>query len=369
MKRQILLLRGLAILAVVANHATGWAFVAMFWWTHRYAATSVPDYGQMGSLAYWILMAINQAALFSVPAFLMISGLSAGYSVGAGPLASDWRVVRSRLGSLLGPYLVWSLIVIGIDAALGVVLSPAEYALRILEGRATEAYYFVPLLAQFYILSPLVVRGARSVPWVLLGTAAAVQMVGVLFPYVAAALSLPAELGRALDLPGWLFLRWPLYYALGAVVGTHPRCALQVFGRYRTALLACAAVLAALTLVESEILWRATAEWDWARGSYRVTSTLYALTFVLSALTWRVTPSSLTRAVERAGAMSYGIYLMHPKALELGARAIYHVAPELLARQVVFALLLFAIPLSGCWLAMALVARSPARRVYHYVFG
>ena len=369
MRRQILLLRGLAILAVVANHATGWAFVAMFWWTHRYAAAPVPDYGQMGSPTYWSLMAINQVSLFSVPAFLMISGLSAGYSIGSGPLASDWRLVRSRLGFLLGPYLLWSLILIGIDAVLGVVLSPAEYVRRLLEGRVTEAYYFVPLLAQFYLLSPLVVRGARSSPWMLLGAATAIQMTVVLFPYVAVALSQPDAMRRAADIPGWLCLRWPLYYAIGAVVGTHPGRALRALGRYRTALLVFAAVLAALMLAESQVLWRATAHWDWAHGSYRVTSTLYALGFLLSALTWRVTPSSLTETVERAGAMSYGIYLMHPKVLELGARAIYHVAPELLARQIAFALLLFAIPLSGCWLAMALVARSRARRVYHYVFG
>jgi len=184
MKRQILLLRGLAILAVVAHHAAAWGFVAMFWWTHRYTTTSVPDYGGMGSPAYWLLMVPNQAALFSVPAFLFISGLSAAYSVGTGPLRGDWRIVRARLGAIIGPYLVWSLVMFAIDAALGVRLSPAEYLGRLLIGRAVDAYYFVPLLVQFYLVSPLVVRGVRSRPWAVLGVAAALQAACTLLPYL-----------------------------------------------------------------------------------------------------------------------------------------------------------------------------------------
>lgn len=367
MKRQIVFLRGLAILAVVGHHATAWGFVAMFWWTHRYVPTSVPDYSGMGSLSYWLLTALNQVALFSVPAFLFISGFSAVYSLGSGTWRGDWRVVRTRLGALIGPYVVWSLIVYSIDAALGQTLTPAEYVVRLLTGEVIDAYYFVPMLAQFYVLSPLIVRAARSRPRLLLGIAIAIQAVTTIAPYVAAGAARPAH--PLLDLPGWSALRWPAYYVLGTVVGARPRPILRSLSRCRTPLLACAAALALLTVAEADILWRWTAEWDWAHGGFRLSSTLYSLAFVLLALTWRVAPSPTTHAVERAGALSYGIYLMHPKALELGARAIYHLAPGLLARQIAFAVVLFAVPLAGCWLAMVLVARSPARRVYHVVFG
>lgn len=369
MRRQVLLLRGLAILAVVLNHATGWAFVAMFWWTHRYTATTVPDYSGMDSPAYWLLMAINQAALFSVPAFLVISGLSAAYSVGSGSLADDWRVVRARLGSLMGPYLIWSLLAFAIDAALGTVLSPREYGARLLKGEVVEAYYFVPLLIQFYLLSPFIVRGIRSRPGVMLAAAASLQAATVVGRYIAAAGDVPAVVRSIARLPAWSVVQWPLYYVLGAALGLHSRRALRLLERYRTVLLVSAATLAALSLAESQFLWRLTGDWDWAHSPWRWSSTLYSLAFVLLAMTWRITATPLTRTIEGAGALSYGIYLMHPKALELGARAIYHLAPGVLARQVTFAALLFALPLAGCWLAMALVARSPARRLYHIVFG
>jgi len=369
MKRQILLLRGLAILAVVAHHAAAWGFVAMFWWTHRYTTTSVPDYSGMGSPAYWLLMVPNQAALFSVPAFLFISGLSAAYSVGTGPLRGDWRIVRARLGAIIGPYLVWSLVMFAIDAALGVRLSPAEYLGRLLIGRAVDAYYFVPLLVQFYLVSPLVVRGVRSRPWAVLGVAAALQAACTLLPYLGFSTVTAAGTRVPLVVPAWLLVQWPVYYVLGTIVGAHPRQASRVLNRLRAPLIALTATLGVLTLLESEVLWRLTADWDWAHGNQRLSSGLYALAFVLLATTWRIRPTSLTRAVGRAGALSYGIYLMHPKALELSARAVYHLAPGLLSRQVPFVMLLFAVPLAGCWLAMTLMARSPARRVYHVVFG
>ena len=75
MRRQIPILRGLAILAVVYNHATGWGYTAMFWWADRYRQVgSLPNYDQMGSLPYYVLAVIQQLAQFSVPAFLFISG-------------------------------------------------------------------------------------------------------------------------------------------------------------------------------------------------------------------------------------------------------------------------------------------------------
>ena len=370
MRRQLLLLRGLAILAVVANHATAWGFIAMFWWTHRYAPGSVvPDYSAMGGAAYWLLMALNQAALFSVPAFLFISGMSAAYGVGSGSLESDWRVMRARLGALIGPYLLWSLVVFGIDATLGVVLTPVEYALRLLEGRATDAYYFVPLLVQFYVLSPLIVRGVRARPRLLLGLAAAIQVLTSALPYILTALDLPLETRQALQLPAASFVQWSLYYVLGVLLGTHSRRMVRSLSRYRSTLLACSVALAFLMLVESQVLWQWSADWDWAHGPGRIPATLFSLAFLLYAMTWPVPTSNLARTIERGGTLSYGIYLIHPKALEIGARAIYHLAPGLLARQVPLALLLFAMTLTGCWLVMALVARSPARRVYHLVFG
>ena len=49
MNRKLFLLNGLAIQAVVANHASGWGITAMFWWAHRYLPVESPNFDQLGS--------------------------------------------------------------------------------------------------------------------------------------------------------------------------------------------------------------------------------------------------------------------------------------------------------------------------------
>ena len=74
MVRRLPLLNGLAALASVLYHSTSWGFVAMFWWTHRYLAVSVPNFDQLGSLSYYGLRVIEQLIAFAIAAFLFISG-------------------------------------------------------------------------------------------------------------------------------------------------------------------------------------------------------------------------------------------------------------------------------------------------------
>ena len=68
MYRRVFLLMGLAIVAVVCNHAAGWGYTAMFWWTDRYRPVTVPNFDQTGTLPYYGLLLLKQLTLFSVPA-------------------------------------------------------------------------------------------------------------------------------------------------------------------------------------------------------------------------------------------------------------------------------------------------------------
>ncbi len=103
MNKRLLTLSGLAILAVVMNHASHSGFIAMFWWTDQYLPVTVPNYDQMGSLAYYGLVAAQKLAVFSVPAFLFITGMFLSYAARGSQTHLTWRMVRRRIFEFAAP--------------------------------------------------------------------------------------------------------------------------------------------------------------------------------------------------------------------------------------------------------------------------
>jgi peptidoglycan/LPS O-acetylase OafA/YrhL len=91
--------------------------------------------------------------------------------------------------------------------------------------------------------------------------------------------------------------------------------------------------------------------------------------FILLFLAFDQISLPFTRAIDWIGTRSYGIYLLHPKVTELAARVIYHIAPWLLAHQVLYQPVLVASGLGIPLLFMTGVAKSPARKFYRYLFG
>jgi peptidoglycan/LPS O-acetylase OafA/YrhL len=73
--------------------------------------------------------------------------------------------------------------------------------------------------------------------------------------------------------------------------------------------------------------------------------------------------------VSELGARSYGIYLLHPPVMEAVSRGLYHFAPWVLASQALLLPLLVGLGLGLPMLAMTIVRRSPARRLYQLQFG
>src|SRR5882672_7507093 len=101
-------LRALAIVGVVCIHATSPLINAA-------AGDPVQD-GR-----FWSLVALNQAARFSVPAFFFLAGLlatvAARRDATGGP--SGAHAIGARLRRLLLPYLAWSVILWIVPSLLG----------------------------------------------------------------------------------------------------------------------------------------------------------------------------------------------------------------------------------------------------------
>ena len=341
----------------------------MFWWTDRYRAVAVPNWDQLGSPTYWLLVIVNQVCLFAVPAFLFISGYFVAYAAQGDPPHIGSRVLRSRLVGVALPYVIWSLVFLAIDAALGTLYAPPTYLRKIAIGDALPGFYYVPLLCQFYLISPLIVRWAKTQPWRLLLITGAWQLLMVGLPYIWGLWGDPVAAQRALRVWDFTFPRWIFYFALGVVGGFETKRLSAWLTRNSRYLVAAAAGLGILAIAESQVLFNLTGEWDWAFAPLKLSSSLYAPVCMLAFLSLRVQRTPVWRALDHLGAVSFGIFLIHGKVLELLSRLIYHLAPALLSRQVALAALLFIVVLGGSWLALHTLTRSPARHYYRYFFG
>src|SRR5574338_1320500 len=145
MNRRLLMLNGLAILAVLANHASHSGFIAMFWWTDRYMPVSVPNYDQMGSLSYYLLIVMQKLAVFSVPTFLFITGIFLAYTARGSQSHLTWKVVSKRVLNLLPPYFLWTTVFLAIQFLLGERASLGETVLLYLWVDVSP-FFFIPLV-------------------------------------------------------------------------------------------------------------------------------------------------------------------------------------------------------------------------------
>ena len=343
----------------------------MFWWVDTYRNVPAPNFDQYGSLTHWALVAIMQLTLFSVPAFLFVSGYFVAYA-GRGTRASlTWKVIRVRITRLLIPYFIWSVLFFIADLLQGIVYTPIEYATKLVVGNADgyKVFFYVPLLCQFYLLSPFLTRLARK-NWQLLVAVAAIVQFGLVVVGYLNVFDVPipgrAEIQRFT--PVWTFPVWLLYYVLGIVAGMHAAPICRWLERWKWGLFAVLLVTIGLVVIEPELVCGATGK-AWARGPFLISSNLYSIAFVACFLAIDQRYLPFRRLFNQAAGKTYGIYLQHAKVLEFSSRLIRRLSPQILAIQPVFVPLLIIAGVGLPWLFMSVVAKSPARGMHRYLFG
>lgn len=371
MVRKLLYLNGLAILGVVLFHAAGTGFIAMFSWSHRYLAEGVSAASQIGSPSYYGLRFFEQIAVFSLPAFIFVSGyfvsIQAGRSGNIG-----WPSIRSRIKSLLIPYLIWTLVVIFLGLVEGKRYGAGQLAAMLLTGSTNPVLYFVPLIIQFYLLAPVFVSAARK-NW------KALLVVTLLLQILVITLQYPRFLGAdpswsmTLEnlVPKWLFLGRILWFPLGIIIGFHSEAVGKFLARYSTWLLAGAALLVPLGMIEWEIFFRLSGE-AWLPHRETYLDTIYSIVLIFGILGLQNKRLPYLAPTSNVGAKSYGIYLTHAIFIEYTARIIYVVAPALLAYQIVLQPIFILVGLGGPLLLMSFMDKIPIsrlRRSYAYIFG
>lgn len=368
MFKRLLFLNGLATIGLILFHSAGWGFVAMYFWRDRYLPLVGQNADMPGGAAYYVLRTMEQLPVAAIPAFLFVSGLFVAFTARQQGRV-QWPIVRGRLQTLLVPYFLWSAVVLVLLIAEGRLASPAQIPAMLLTGTTNPAYYYVPLLTQFYLLSFWLVPLARKRPVLLLVVAAVVQstvQLGYYLGYFGVESPVLAAIGMT---PKWFFATRLFWFSFGIVAGFNMRLLETWLPRLRWTLLTAAVLLIPVAIVEWEWIVRSSGEF-WLPHRETFVDTLYSLFFILAVLAFFRQPSAVDRPIEELGVKSYGIYLIHSPVMEYTARAIYHLAPAVLASQILLQPLLVLTGLGIPLLAMAVVNRLPTvQRYYRYGFG
>lgn len=348
MDRQFVALRGLAILIVVIHHSI--------------------DMGTLGpqGLGYpplegWerhVLLVLHRLGVLAVPTFLFISGYFAAYAARGHSRKLPWKLVGATLKRVLPPYVFWSIVFyLLIYFQRGESYAFLGYLKNLIVG---YPFHFIPILVLNYLLAPVVARGSRRYSHVLVVAIAAYQMflinvrqpgmLGFAFPDWARFLVPPVF--------GYTLAQWGIYFPLGMIYSLNSRRMLPWLHRFRWPLLlvAVACFLVLIPPLSSVLRWR------WAEY-------VCPLMFLLLSPSIKRDSIPLVRRLEEINRKSYGLYLTHLMVLHLAFSLVQALVPWLLNHQVVLHPFLFLLALGVPLLLMSAVARSPARAVYHALFG
>jgi membrane-bound acyltransferase YfiQ involved in biofilm formation len=367
--RTLLIVRGLAIIAVVLGHAIGWVYLGQSWWLDSHGATAAaPVADQVGSLSHHVLYAVAQLSLFDVPAFLFASGFFISYAARGGKGVS-WKMTRRWIEVLIWPFVIWVVVLVGASWLPLALFSRKELPSLADELKsAIQIAYFVPLVCQFYLFGPLIARLAKSGGrWLLLG-AGLLQLGAMSLWYLPRlGVNVGANVRRFLQVNEFFFWKWAIYFPLGAVCGFNFKPVKAWLVKYRMALLAAVIVLGSLAIVEMEILCRSGRRVQPTHYTFSVAGYSVATILLLLAVGERWIP--MRSQVSDMGTKSLGIYLSHTSVLVIVARAVYHTVPSMMFQPVVFLSVLFASALGLPLLLGNVLTKYARRTLYPYLFG
>ncbi len=354
MVRRLLYLNGIAASLVAFHHGTAYGFAAMFQW-----GGNAGNLEPLGSLSYFITLAIRQWDSFGIPAFLFVSAFFVVFSA-RGPQAElKLAMMAGRLKQFFWPYVIWTTIVL-------LLLQKWPRSLEDVLGK----YYFIPVLMQFFLLSPWLVKWAKRNPRaVLLGTG--------LIQFFVMALRYLRDInvffvGQRLLVkitPQWLFPGLIFYFALGLVVALHMPAAKAWLAKHRRNLVVVVLVTGILSLVEYQLagIWSGT---GWVGPDFvGVFRTIYAVTFILMYLAFEDVKLPLSKQIQEVGAVSLGVYLLNTPVIYVVSSLLFHFVPGVLKIQALYQPILIVTGLFIPLLIITFVKRSPLKVAYRFMFG
>jgi probable poly-beta-1,6-N-acetyl-D-glucosamine export protein len=357
--RRLLFLHGIAILMVPLHHASAYGLQAMYLWTDRYRDVTVPNFDMIGTMPYLITTVIRQLDTFAVPAFFFISGFYITFLGRSENSKFSLKAVLPRIKVLIIPFVLWTIL------RFVLIMRPPTSLDEIL-----NPYFFIPMLIQFYILSPMLLRVAQKNWKLLIYTAAVLHIiiVSVRYPQLIGINFLGEEFTLNI-FPLWLFLAQPFWFPLGIVTGLHIERIKEPLFRLRWVLLTGSIVLGIIAVGEYLYFDHLIGE-DWIGPTFGgLSRSLYIFAIIFCIIAFDNTIFPLTKRIAYVGSRSLGIYLANIPFIYVIAVLMYYFTPQILGNQLVYQSILFLAGLAGPLLLMELILRTPIRKGYRYLFG
>jgi len=368
MVKKLLALNGIAIIGAVLYHAAGWGFIAMFWWADQFRLVNVPNFDQLGSFSYFGLRLIEQIIIIAIPSFLFVSGYFISFACGK-ETSPKWNWIFTRIKYLVIPYLIWSAVMIILNSVLGETYQPIQIINMVLTGKSIEAFYFIPLIVQLYLLSPLLTKAAKSKPILLLSVSFILMLLIHLGQY-ASMLGID-YFGKQLFsklLPAWLFPGNLFWFVFGISFGFYHSIILIKLSKFRYLFLLLFILFIPIGMWEWEKLLVLSGR-DWFPSRESIADNFYAIFFLLTFITFSFKSVIKLKWVNYLGSKSFGIYLSHTLFLTLTSKLIYNIFPQILKYQIVFQPILILIGILGPILIIEILKKSPFKKLFGYVFG
>lgn len=265
--------------------ARGMAIIAVVWIHARDGASCVGL-----NFDYWVVL--RDIINFPVALFFFI----AGFLVNTQKLSPAGPWMKSRAVRLLIPFFIWSLVYGAISIAMdGAVDNPLVFLGQVLFGMTAGHLYFIVVLVQFTLLTPLIARVVQT-RWVWCAYAVTPAYLAGMYVFAFSTGGLPPSYN-------YLFAGWAVFYVLGMHVkasGWRPRVSTAA------ALLVVTLVLA---IAESYVLLELGMPSSFAVSQLKVSSV--ATSIAVALLVLALHRPARSSAISRLGLDSYGIYFVH----------------------------------------------------------
>lgn len=274
-----------------------------------------------GSFAYNYGLLLNQLARFCVPLFLLLAGFLVTYHHDLKEPGAVGPFLRRRLWRVAVPYGVWTFL--GLLESRPRGMGPLLRALFLGQGYYGQLY-FVPLIMQLYVLSPLLFRaiGHRFRRCTVAGLLVAQALLVVFYQLTYLdILRLPGSVQAALNqYVQPLFPVWIGYWALGMFLGL----SYLHFGRW----------VSSLRVAPLFVVWLAAGGWvvadayvsigitgtpfSQSTNFFRLGVVVFSLVSLLVFLRWTLSDwykarrtRPFAKAMQLLGQHSFGVYLVH----------------------------------------------------------
>ena len=277
--------RGIAIICVVAIHS----IVGSENFSHS-------------NWNFYFIFIYRQLLNFAVPAFLFISGYWVAKE-NFNNLKEYKFFLNKRLKKVLVPYFFWSLFAILLSITLfGFDLSSKTIIYKLLTGGAMGPYYFLLLIAQLYIITPILIYllNKQSNGLIII---ISLNFLSLLVLYI---IRIYLNINPPLALYALPFYSWIIFFALGIFVKNHNvsnKCT-----SYRIYLLLIFFII--LSCTEAYFLLKLNLT-SFAFSAVKFSSFFYSIAVCFAFLKLRQKIKNWPQILVKLGDYSFGIYLIH----------------------------------------------------------